>query len=70
MQAVRPTYIIRLSLLNPRMQVHTSEADGAADDAVASRPAKCCRLSFDSQHGELAVPTVKATRSACPAEPC
>ena len=60
--------------MSPCMQVHTSEADGAADgaadDTVASRPAKCCRFSFDGQHGELAVPTAKATRSACPAETC
>ena len=56
------------------MQVHTSEADGtadgAADDTVPSPPAKRCRFSFDGQHGKLAVPTVKATRYACPAEPC
>ena len=48
-----------------RMQVHISVADGAADGTaggtVASRPVKRCRFSFDGQHGELAVPTVKAT---------
>ena len=52
------------------MQVDISEADGAADGTVASCPAKRCRFSFDGQHGELAVPTVKAIRFACPAEPC
>ena len=41
------------------MQVHHSEADGAADGAMVSRPAKRCRFSLDGQEGELVVPAVK-----------
>lgn len=41
------------------MQVHRSEADGAADGAMVSRPAKRCRFSLDGQEGELVAPAVE-----------